>query len=49
MTPDDVKAVARATLAHRIVLHADAEFAGQNAEEVVGRALEQVPVPRAVR
>jgi len=45
-TPDDVKAVAPAVMAHRIVLSPDAVLDGQTAGAVIGRLLEQVPVPR---
>ncbi|HET9690269.1 MAG TPA: AAA family ATPase [Acidimicrobiales bacterium] len=48
VTPADVKAVAEATLAHRVVLRPEAELAGRTAAEVVARALQAVPVPRAV-
>lgn len=48
VTPDDVKAVAEATLAHRIVLRPEAELAGRTAAEAVARALQSVPVPRVV-
>jgi MoxR-like ATPase len=48
ITPDDVKAMAQATLAHRIILRPDAEVQGRTAGEVVGRALQTVPVPRTL-
>jgi MoxR-like ATPase len=48
ITPDDVKAMAQATLAHRIILRPDAEVQGRTAGEVVGRALQAVPVPRTL-
>jgi len=48
VTPDDVQAVAVATLAHRVVLRPDAEVQGRTAAEVVTRAVQSVPVPRAV-
>ena len=48
ITPDDVKAMAQATLAHRIILRPDAEVQGRTAGEVVGRALQSVPVPRTL-
>ena len=48
VTPEDIKALAPAVLAHRIILHPEAELQGRNATEVVQRALETVPVPRTV-
>ena len=43
--PDDVKAVARVVLSHRLILAPEARSAGVTAEEIVGEALEQTPVP----
>jgi MoxR-like ATPase len=43
--PDDVKAIARAVLAHRLILAPEARSAGLTAEEIVGEAVEQTPVP----
>jgi MoxR-like ATPase len=43
--PDDVKAVARPVLAHRLILAPEARSAGLTAEEIVGEAVEQTPVP----
>ena len=48
VTPDDVKALAEPTLAHRIILRADAEIQGRTAAEIVARALQAVPVPRTL-
>ena len=48
VTPEDVKAMAQSTLAHRIILRPDAEIQGRTAEEVVARALQAVPVPRTL-
>ena len=48
VTPEDVKAMAQATLAHRVILRPDAEVQGRTAEEVVARALQAVPVPRTL-
>ena len=48
VTPDDVKAVAVPTLAHRVILRPDAEIQGRTAEDVVSRALQAVPVPRTL-
>ena len=44
--PDDVKALAVATLRHRVVLAPGAEIEGTTAETVVRQVLEQVPAPR---
>jgi MoxR-like ATPase len=48
VTPDDVQALAVPTLAHRLVLRADAEMQGRTSAEVITRAVQAVPVPRAV-
>ena len=48
VTPDDVQAMVVPTLAHRVVLRPDAEIQGRTAAEVVSRAVQAVPVPRAV-
>jgi MoxR-like ATPase len=48
VTPDDVKSMAEATLAHRIILKPEADVAGQRPADVVARVLQSVPVPRAV-
>ncbi len=45
VTPDDVKRVARATLAHRLVLTPDATVDGVRKADVIDRVLETVPVP----
>ena len=39
--PDDVKAIARPVLAHRLILAPEARSAGLTAEEIVGEAVEQ--------
>ncbi|QYJ04058.1 MoxR family ATPase [Nocardioides panacisoli] len=46
VTPDDVKALARATLAHRLGLRPEAELEGVDAAQVLESALGSVPVPR---
>jgi MoxR-like ATPase len=46
VTPDDVKALAVATLRHRVVLAPGAEIEGLSADAVVRQVLEQVPAPR---
>ena len=43
--PDDVRAVAQAVLGHRILLDLDRELRGATAAQVVGAALDEVPVP----
>ena len=43
--PDDVKAIAKPVLAHRLILAPEARSAGLTAEEIVGEAVEQTPVP----
>ena len=48
VTPDDVKAMAPSTLAHRVVLRPDAEVQGRTSDEMVARALQAVPVPRTL-
>ena len=48
VVPDDVKAVALPTLAHRVILKPEAEIQGRTAEDVVERALQAVPVPRTL-
>jgi MoxR-like ATPase len=43
--PDDVKALAPAVLAHRLILSTEARLRGHTAEAVVTAVLEQIPVP----
>ncbi|MBS2039090.1 MoxR family ATPase [bacterium] len=43
--PDDVKAMAVATLAHRLSLNVKARYAGTNSSQVVEELLRQTPVP----
>jgi MoxR-like ATPase len=45
VTPDDVKAVARPVLAHRLILTSEAEIRGRRAEDVVTRVLRDTPAP----
>lgn len=45
-TPDDVKAMATATLAHRLSLRPEAELEGITAANVMSTLLSTVPVPR---
>jgi MoxR-like ATPase len=46
VTPDDVKALAHATLAHRLRLRPEAELEGVDIGQVLASALASVPVPR---
>lgn len=46
VTPDDVKAMARPTLRHRVGLRPEAELEGANADGVLDGILAAVPVPR---
>jgi MoxR-like ATPase len=48
VTPEDVKTMAAATLAHRVILRPDAEIQGRTPQEIVARALQAVPVPRTL-
>ncbi len=45
-TPDDVKSLATPTLRHRVVLKAEAEIEGLDADAVVRRVLARLDVPR---
>ena len=46
VTPDDVKALARPTLRHRVQLRPEAELEGSTSEGVLDGVLAAVPVPR---
>ena len=46
VTPDDVKALARPTLRHRVILRPEAELEGVTADSVLDTVLASVPVPR---
>ena len=46
VTPDDVKALARPTLRHRLSLRPEAELEGVTVESVLEGVLASVPVPR---
>ncbi len=48
VTPDDVQAVARPALAHRIIVNPDDWLRGTTAEDVVTGCLNQVPAPTSV-
>jgi MoxR-like ATPase len=45
LEPDDVKAVAVAVLAHRLILAPEARSSGLTGEPIVGETLEKTPVP----
>ncbi len=45
VTPDHLQACARAVIAHRLVIDSRARFAGQSADDVVERVLDEVSVP----
>ncbi len=45
VTPDDIQALARPVLAHRLILSPESRLRGQTADGVIARLLEQVPVP----
>ncbi|MCC7019467.1 MAG: MoxR family ATPase [Ardenticatenales bacterium] len=46
VTPDDVKRLAPAIYRHRIILRPEAEIDGLDADAVIGRLLDGIPVPR---
>jgi MoxR-like ATPase len=46
VSPDDVKALAAWTLAHRMQLRPEAELEGVTRESVLASVLASVPVPR---
>jgi len=46
VTPDDVKALARPTFRHRVILRPEAELEGATADGVLDGVLGSVPVPR---
>lgn len=46
VTPDDVRTMAQATLAHRLTLRPEAELEGVNVHSVLDAAIAAVPVPR---
>ena len=45
VTPDDVKRIAAAALAHRLILRPEFEIEGLTAAEVIAQILAQVPIP----
>ena len=46
VSPDDVRAIARPVLEHRLLLRPESELEGVQAGEVLQRILQEVPVPR---
>jgi MoxR-like ATPase len=46
VTPDDIKSMAVAVLAHRIVLDTKAKYGGQRTEQIIEEALNKTAVPR---
>lgn len=46
VTPDDVKALAQSTLAHRLTLRPEAELEGASVGAILDAAIASVPVPR---
>jgi len=46
VTPDDVKALARPTLRHRVTVRPEAELDGVSSDGVLEGVLASVPVPR---
>ncbi len=48
-TPDDVKALVRPVLAHRLTTSGDARLRGVSTEDVLGELVATVPIPRAPR
>ncbi len=46
VTPDDVQFMAGPVLEHRLILRPETEIEGVSVEEVIGRLLQQVAVPR---
>ena len=45
LEPDDIKAVAVAVLAHRLILAPEARSTGLTGEQIVLETLEKTPVP----
>ncbi len=46
VTPDDIKSSFKPVMRHRVVLSASAELEGTKADDILGRILENVEVPR---
>lgn len=49
VTPDDIKALAVAVLAHRVVIRPEQRMKGLTAQSVVNEILQRMPVPLGVR
>ncbi len=49
VTPDDIKALAVAVLAHRLVVRPEHRMKGQSAASVIGEILQRLPVPLGVK
>jgi MoxR-like ATPase len=47
--PDDIKALAQAVLAHRLIVTPEAQLQGVRAEDVLSEILDTVPVPTGAR
>jgi MoxR-like ATPase len=47
VVPDDIKALAEAVLAHRLIVTPEAQLAGMRSGDVIGEVLRTVPVPSA--
>jgi len=47
VTPDDIKAIARPVMTHRLVLTSEAEIKGVDADDIVADLLDSVEVPGA--
>ena len=47
VSPDDVKSLARAVMAHRLIISPAARMRGVNGEDLVAEVLDSVPVPGA--
>ena len=45
VTPDDVKAMARPVLAHRLIASLEARLRGRGADQIIDTILDKVPVP----
>jgi MoxR-like ATPase len=45
VTPDDVKALARPVLAHRMILETKTRYSGETAETIMDQHLSSIPVP----
>lgn len=45
VTPDDVKALAETTLAHRVILTSNSRLRGRTAEQIVAETLSRTPAP----